>query len=188
MRNILQTLMIGIIAALPSLAFATDVWRHGEFRGTVILTVTGNVALPTRDGSSAEVDKFFIFNDITFDKAAQFDTAALQALPQVTINADFPKGGHVYSFEGPLLESVLDSVGATGDVVTIRALDGYAVDISLADAYAAGAVVALKRDGIPFAIGDFGPTHVVFPRVDRADIADMDDDWWVWSIYHIHVE
>ena len=188
MRKILRALIIGMIATLASQPLFADVWRQGEFRGTVILTVTGNVALPTRDGSSADVDKFFIFNDITFDKAAQFDVAALQALPQVAVNADFPKGGRVYLFEGPLLKDVMESVGAMGEMVTIRALDGYAVDISLADAYAAGAVVALKRDGIPFAIGDFGPTHVVFPRADRADLADMNDDWWVWSIYHIHVE
>ncbi|OUS04569.1 hypothetical protein A9Q96_15735 [Rhodobacterales bacterium 52_120_T64] len=165
-----------------------DVWRQGEFRGTVILTVTGNVALPTRSESSEDVDRFFTYNDITFDKAAQFDVAALQAFQQASVNADFPKGGRVYLFEGPLLKDVLDSVGAEGEAVTIRALDGYAVDISLEDAYAAGAVVALKRDGIPFAIGDFGPTHVVFPRADRADLADMNDDWWVWSIYHINVE
>ncbi|PCJ75817.1 MAG: hypothetical protein COA53_04980 [Rhodobacteraceae bacterium] len=188
MKTILRALIIGMIAAMASQPLFAQVWREGEFRGTVILTVTGNVALPTRQGSSEDVDKFFIFNDITFDKAAQFDVAALQALPQVSVNADFPMGGRVYLFEGPLLKDVLESVGATGEVVTIRALDGYAVDISLTDAYAAGAVVALKRDGIPFAIGDFGPTHIVFPRADRADLADMNDDWWVWSIYHINVE
>ena len=188
MRKFFHVLIIGLVATIASQPLAAEVWRQGEFRGTVILTVTGNVALPTRDGSSEDVDKFFIFNDITFEYAAQFDVAALQALPQVTVNADFPMGGPVYLFEGPLLKDVFESVGATGDVVTIRALDGYAVDISLVDAYAAGAVVALKRDGIPFAIGDFGPTHVVFPRADRDDLAGMNDDWWVWSIYHIHVE
>ena len=188
MKKFIHIVIIGLMTALAGPSLSEGVWREGEFRGTVILTVTGNVVLPTRAASSADVDKFFNFNDITFDKAAQFDAAALQALPQAMVNADFPKGGHVYQFEGPLLKDVLASIGATGDVVTIRALDGYAVDISLADAYAAGAVVALKRDGIPFAIGDFGPTHVVFPRADRADLANMNDDWWVWSIYHIHVE
>ena len=188
MRNFLRVLLIGLITTTASQSLASDVWRHGEFRGTVVLTVTENVGLPTRGGSSEDVDKFFVFNDIAFDKAAQFDAAALQALPQVMVNADFPKGGKVYPFEGPLLKDVLESVRATGETVTIRALDGYAVEIPLADAYAAGAIVALKREGIPFAIGDFGPTHVVFPRADRADLADMPDDWWVWSIYHIHVE
>lgn len=92
------------------------------------------------------------------------------------------------TFEGPLLQDVLASVAAEGEIAAIRALDGNAVEIPLNAAFAAGAVLALKRDGIPFAIGDFGPTHLVFPRVERADLADMTDDWWVWSIYHINVE
>lgn len=188
MRKLIRLMLIGFVAALANPATAQDVWREGEFRGLVILTVTGNVGLPTRAASSEEIDKFFHFNDIAFENAAQFDYASLHALPQVIIHADFPKGGQVSSFEGPMLKDVMDSIGAEGEVVTIRALDGYAVEIPLEEAYAAGAVVALKRDGIPFAIGDFGPTHVVFPRAERADLAEMSDDWWVWSIYHINVE
>ena len=188
MSMFIRVLLIGALALLTGPVWAEGVWREGEFRGTVILTVTGNVALPTRTASSEEMDKFFHFNNVEFDSAAQFDAAALQALPQASIKADFPKGGPVYVFEGPLLKDVLDSVAATGEMITIRALDGYAVEIPLEAAYAAGAVVALKRDDIPFAIGDFGPTHVVFPRAERTDLADMSDDWWVWSVYHINVE
>lgn len=188
MTQYFKILSVTLLAFISGPALAEQVWREGEFRGTVILTVTGDVELPTRAASSEDVDKFFIYNEITFDKAAQFDTAALQALPQVTVRADFPKDGAVYSFEGPLLKDVLASVGATGEIVTIRALDGYAVEIPLEAAFVNGAVVALKRDGIPFAIGDFGPTHVIFPRAERPDLASMPDDWWVWSIYHIHVE
>lgn len=182
-----------IIAGLILLALATPtvaegVWREGAFRGTVILTVTGNVELPTRGASSEDVDKFFSYNEIEFANAAQFDGAALAALPQVTVKADFPKDGPVYEFEGPLLADVLHAAGASGEVVTIRALDGYAVEIPLSEAIDSGAVIALRRDGIPFAIGDFGPTHVVFPRAERVDLANMNDDWWVWSIYHINVK
>ncbi len=186
--NFVKTLFFAAglsFVALPALA--AHVWRDGEFRGTVILTVTGNVEMPTRGPSSEAVDKFFIFNDLSFNSAAQFDVAALQALPQVSIKADFPKDGPVYTFEGPLLEDVLRAAGATGETVTIRALDGYAVEIPLEEAIAKGAVVALKRDGIPFAIGDFGPTHIVFPRAERIALSSMSDDWWVWSIYNIEV-
>ena len=187
MIDFIKVFFVAMSVSFTGPAMAEHLWRDGEFRGTVILTVTGDVGLPTRSGSSEDVDKFFLYNDIAFDKAAQFDVAALQALPQVSVKADFPKGGSVYVFEGPLLKDVLDSVEAEGDTVTIRALDGYAVEIPLAFAYAMGAVVALKRDGIPFAIGDFGPTHIVFPRAERVELASMSDDWWVWSIYHIHV-
>jgi len=188
MRVIFHALIFGVITALAGHPLFAQELRHVEFRGTVILTVTGNVALPTRGESSEDFDKLFMLNDITFDKAAQFDLAALRALQQVSVKADFPKEGSVHLFEGPLLKDVLDSIGAVGEVVTMRTLDHYAVEIPLSDAYAAGAVLALKRDGIPFAIGDFGPIQVVFPRADRADLADMNDDWWAWSVYQINVE
>ncbi len=173
---------------LASTASAHDKWRAGEFRGAVILTITGNVALPTRGASNEDIDKFFSYNDLTFDKATQFDAAALATLPQVTIDADFPKDGHVGEYTGPLVSDVLRSARATGTTVTFRALDGYAIEVPMQDLIDNGAVLALKLDGIPFGIGDFGPTQLVFPRLDRADLTDMNDDWWVYSIYHIHVE
>jgi len=83
---------------------------------------------------------------------------------------------------------VLAAAGATGQTVTIQALDGYAVEAPLAEMIAQGAIVATSRDGAPLGIGDFGPTWVVFPRADRADLKDMSDDRWIWSIFHIHIE
>jgi len=166
---------------------AGEIWRTGEFRGTVILSITGTVALPTRGPSDESIDKFFVYNDLQFDKATQFDFAALQVFPQVEVQADFPMGGPVYTFSGPLLGDVLRAAGAKGSTVTIRALDGYAVEIPMQEAIDKGALVALKRDGIPFAIGDFGPTQIVFPRAERNDLSEMNDDWWVWSIYNIEV-
>ncbi len=156
-------------------------------RGPIILTISGTVANPSR-GPVDEADKFFSYNDVMFGQAAQFDFAALQGVGMTTIKADFPMGGDVHEYQGPLLADVLAAAGATGSTVTVKALDGYQVDLDLAEAVANGAVIALKRDGMPFAIGDYGPTHLVFPRAERADLADMNDDTWIYSIYYIHVE
>ncbi|WP_050530561.1 hypothetical protein [Pseudaestuariivita atlantica] len=166
----------------PALSQDTDV------TGPVILTVTGNLAAPTRQAYSEADDKFFGYQDVDFDMAAQFDVGKLMGLELHTVKADFPKGGQVYSFEGPLLADVLKAAGADGKTITVQALDGYAVEADVADLVDAGAVVALSRDGQPFAIGDYGPTQIVFPRAERADLADMSDDNWVWSIYHINVK
>lgn len=154
----------------------------------VLLTVTGNVAKPTRGAYDESNDKFFGYTEVDFSKAAQFDFAALEKLGMVTVKADFPKGRMVHEFTGPLLADVLAAAGAEGATVTVQALDGYAVEMPLADLVAQGAVLALKRDGKPFAIGDFGPSQVVFPRADRDDLKDMPDDTWVWSVFHIRVE
>lgn len=156
--------------------------------GPILLTVTGAVTNPNRGSYDPDTDKFFGFNEVEFSSAAQFDLNALEALDMVKVKADFPKGRQIHEFEGPLLADVLNAAGATGQTVTIQALDGYAVEMSLQEAVDAGAVVALKRGGVSFGIGDFGPTQIVFPRAERADLADMPDDNWVWSIFHIKVE
>jgi len=118
----------------------------------------------------------------------EFDIDALKALPQTTVATDFPKGGPTVTFTGPALADVLAAAGATGETVTIQAMDGYAVDVPMSEMVGKGAVVALERDGKPLGIGSFGPTQIVFPRAERADLADMPDDWWIWQIYHIKVE
>ena len=156
--------------------------------GPVLLTVTGEITETNRGPVDPDEDKLFIFNDVSFEKAKEFDLAALEKLPQAVVHADFPKGGAETEFSGPLLADVLAAAGAEGEMVTVRAMDGYAVEVPLDEMVAKGAVVALERDGKALGIGGFGPTQIVFPRAERADLKDMPDDWWIWQIYHISVE
>ena len=175
-----------LLTALAA-TLAAPLSAQTPLRGPIILTISGNVANPSR-GPVGDSDKFFAYNEVEFAAAAQFDYAALQGIGMTTVKADFPMGGDVHEYQGPLLADVLAAAGATGSTVTVKALDGYQVDLDLAEAVANGAVIALKRDGMPFAIGDYGPTHLVFPRAERADLAEMNDDTWIYSIYYIHVE
>ncbi len=176
-----------VLATVGASLIAGPLLAEPQLRGPVLLTVSGNISKPSR-GAVGEGDKFFLYNDVAFQQAAEFDFAALLGLGVITIRADFPMGGRVYEFEGPLLADVLAAAGANGSTVTVKALDGYKVDLDLEEAVANGAVIALKRDGRPFSIGDYGPTHLVFPRAERADLADMNDDTWIYSIYYIEVE
>jgi len=156
--------------------------------GPVLVTVSGAVENPNRGPIDPDMDKLFVFTDVSFDKAMEFDLATLQGLPQVTVSADFPKDGPTVAFSGPKLADVLGAAGAEGEMVTVQAMDGYAVEVPMSEMVDKGAVVALSRDGKPLGIGGFGPTQIVFPRAERADLAEMPDDWWIWSIYHISVE
>jgi hypothetical protein len=176
--------MIFALAAATALATAIPALADGP----ILLTVSGEVVNTNRGPSNPDTDKLFAFNDVTFDRAMVFDADALAALPQIEIATDFPKGGPTVTFTGPTLADVLAAAGADGDKVTIRAMDGYAVEVPTEDMLGSGAVLALARDGKAFGIGDFGPTQVVFPRAERPDLTDMPDDWWVWQIYHIVVE
>ena len=159
-----------------------------EVEGPVILTISGNVANPNRGPVDPAVDQFFVYSEAEFSEATQFDYASLQKLQWLKANADFPKNGDIQEFEGPLLADVLKAAGAEGEMVTMTALDGYAIEVKMQELIDQGAVLALKRNGRPFAVGDYGPTQIVFPRAERADLKDMPDDNWIWSIYHIKVE
>lgn len=156
--------------------------------GPVLLTVSGSVGEPNRGPVDPEYDKLFAFNDVSFNEAHEFDLTSLEGLPQANVRADFPLGGPETEFSGPLLADVLEAAGAEGELVTVQAMDGYAVEVPLADMVGKGAVIALERDGKPLGIGDFGPTQIVFPRAEREDLSGMSDDWWIWQIYHISVQ
>lgn len=170
-------LALALILPLPALA-----------GGPVLVTVTGAIENTNRGAVDPEYDKLFAFNDVAFDQAMAFDLDALSGLPQVEVRTDFPLGGPEVTFTGPLLADVLAAAGATGSTVSVQAMDGYAVSVPVAEMTEKGAVVALARDGRPLGIGDFGPTQIVFPRSERAELAEMPDDWWIWQIFHISVE
>jgi hypothetical protein len=175
-----------LIALAAAIAFGAVTPALAE--GPVLLTVTGEITDPNRGPVDPETDKLFIFNEVSFDKAKEFDLGMLEKLPQAVVHADFPKGGAATEFSGPLLKDVLASAGAEGKTVTVQAMDGYAVEVPVQEMVDKGAVVALERDGKALGIGGFGPTQIVFPRGDRPELADMPDDWWIWQIYHINVE
>lgn len=174
-------MLLGALLVAPN-AFAQEV------EGPVILTISGNVANPNRGAVDPAVDQFFVYSEAEFSEATQFDYASLQKLEWLKTNADFPKNGDMQQFEGPLLADVLKAAGASGEKITMTALDGYAIEVKMQEMIDKGAVLALKRNGRPFAVGDYGPTQIVFPRAERADLKDMPDDNWIWSIYHIKVE
>ncbi len=180
-----RLLIASLVAAATVSSFLTLSPASAE---SAVLTVTGNISKPNRGGYDEATDKFFGYTEVDFDKATTFNYTALEQLKMVSVQADFPQGRTVHTYEGPTLADVLAAAGATGDKVTVQALDGYAVEAPLDEMLAQGAIVALKRDGVPFAIGDFGPTQIVFPRAERDDLKDMADDRWVWSVFHIKVE
>jgi len=99
-------LTIGLAMITASNAQAED--------GPVVLTITGQVGAPNRGAIDPETDKFLSFFEVESEKAFTMSLADLQALPVVSIKADFPMGGAVHSFSGPLLADVLAAAGATG--------------------------------------------------------------------------
>lgn len=179
-----------LLAVALALAFAGS--AHAQSlkapTGPVILTVTGAVANTNRGAFDESKDIFFKNQQIKFQHAAAFDLAMLEGLAQRTVEADYPQGGPLHKFTGPLLRDVLKAAGASGKVVKVLAVDGYNQEIEVREIEQWPILLAIKEDGAYLGLGGFGPTRIVFPRRDVPALADRNDDKWVWGIVQIGVE
>ena len=104
-----------------------------------------------------------------FDKAWQFDDAMLARLPAVTITPTLEYDAKPHRLSGPLLSTVVEAAGVATGVATaapvmlgLRAIDGYTVGLSLADARAYRMIVATTMDGAPLSLGGLGPLWAVY--------------------------
>lgn len=179
--------MLSVIAGLIAAVAAAPAPAQ-EPTGPVVLTVAGNVAHANRGPVDPFLDGFFEGAQISFDKAAAFGVADLEALGLKRLEVRYPDWPRGFVFEGPLLADVLAKAGASGRTVHVQALDGYAADIAMDDVRKYPIMLAVKRDGRYLGIGDRGPAWVVFPRDDHPELQAEDDAKWVWAAYYIHVE
>lgn len=183
--------LIRLYLIVISLTVAMVLPAHSEQlpgpKTTTLVTITGNITKTNRGPYDEARDVWFRHLEIKFTKAAAFDAAMLASLKQHTVKTDFPMGGIVRNFTGPLLADVLTAAGATGSTATITAIDGYAAELSLAEIKKFGVILAIAEDSKPFGIGDYGPAWIIFPRLDNPALKNRNDDGWVWSVVAISV-
>lgn len=179
-----------LLALILLVGAAAPAWSQtlGKPTGPVVLTVTGKIAATNRGPFDPARDGLFKNTKTSFERAAEFDLAMIEKLGLRAVRADFPKGGTVHRFEGPLLRDVLKAAGASGAVAKIAALDGYAQELDMREIDSVPVILAVKRDGAYLGLGGFGPAWVVFPRLDVAALKDQDDAKWIWAVIHIDVE
>lgn len=157
--------------------------------GPVLLTVAGAVENANRGPVDGFTDAFFAYHEIAFERAAEFDQVALEALGMHETRAHYPNWPGESTFEGPLLADVLKAAGAGGGALRAVALDGYASVIPLADLEKYPMLLALKRDGKYLGLGGRGPAWIVYPREDHAELqAAEDDSGLAWAVFVLVVE
>ena len=163
--------------------------------GPGLLTVSGAIGKGNRGPIDAALDQMMVKHKVAFDRAHVFDAPALQRLAAIQIRPTLEYDAKVHALSGPLLSSVLEAAGvaSAGDVMlTLRAVDGYAVNVSLTDARAWRMIVATAIDGQPLALGGLGPQWAVY----EADTVDAFKDKPLkerfalcpWGLYHVDVK
>ncbi|MFL6674291.1 MAG: molybdopterin-dependent oxidoreductase [Massilia sp.] len=177
-----------LAAALP--AGAADAASHGP----ALLTVTGAIRRSNRGPLDPALDQMMHKQQISFSKGYALDFDALVALPALTIRPTLEYDAKVHTLRGPLLLDVLAAAGALpagADRLVLRAVDGYAVEMTAGQARAQRYIVATHLDGRPMPLGGLGPLWAVYdadrvPEMAARPLAQRFGSC-PWSLYHIEV-
>lgn len=189
-RQFLSTLAVA--GALPATA---QVARAAPAaRGPALLTVTGAVAKSNRGPFHPVIDQMMHKQKLSFDKAHAFDFAMLTALPAQQIKPTLEYDGKPHTLRGPLLLDVLKAAGATppdSGRIVLRAVDGYAASITVAQARAQRYIVATHMDGAAMALGGLGPLWAIYEadKVPEMATKPVQERFGScpWALYHIEV-
>jgi hypothetical protein len=187
-----EFLTAAVAGALP-LASARAAASAGG--GPGLLTVSGALERPNRGPFDPALDQLTAKHGVAFSRAFEFDAAALQRLPAVTIRPTLEYDARIHALSGPLLATVLEAAGAASDdelLLGLRALDGYKVELSLADARRYRMIVATHVDGQPLPLGGLGPQWAVYEADTLAPFRDrpLAERFALcpWGLYHIEVK
>jgi len=163
-------------------------------RGPALLTVTGAIARGNRGPLDPALDQMMHKHQVTFTKAWAFDYASLLALAPQTIRPTLEYDGKPHLLCGPLLVDVLAHAGATltdRTVLVLRAVDGYNVELPVAQARARRFIVATHIDGNPMPLGGLGPLWAVYDADRVPEMAALPPAQRFtacpWALYHIEV-
>lgn len=200
MRNINRTYFLmdkrqfmgaAIIAAAPPALATAPAARSA---GPTLLTVSGAITRSNRGAVDHTRDLMMHKQKVAFSKARTFNFAQVLALPAVTIQPTLEYDARVHALRGPLLLDVLAAAGArlSGQTqLVLRAVDGYAATLTVAQARAQRFIIATHMDGAPMALGGLGPLWAI-PDADRVPelaarpLAERFGGC-PWSLYHIDV-
>jgi hypothetical protein len=147
-----KTGLTGAIAAffgLMGMAWAGPLPAPAE---KPILTISGKISVTNKNGT------------------AQFDRPMLENMGMETIETKTPWDEGKVKFEGVRLDKLMQQVGASGQRVSVVALNDYATEIPMEDFAKYKVILAIKRNGEYMPVRDKGPLFVIYPFDSDPDL------------------
>lgn len=140
-----------------------------------VLTVFGHITRSNRGRIDKVHDQLLKRHAVTFDRAFTFTLADLLQLPALPIVPTLEYDARPHGLRGPSLANVLMAAGVDTQAplkVGIRALDGYRVQLSMAQVRERAMILATHLDDKPLSIGGLGPLWAVFDPVSVPSLRD----------------
>jgi hypothetical protein len=191
-RDFLQTAALGLGTVTSFNALAQNAPKAAT--GPVLLTVSGLIGPGNRGPLDPALDQMMHKQKVSFSKAHAFDFAALTALPAITIKPTLEYDNKPHVLKGPLLTDVLKVCCVKVSEKTallLRAVDGYGVLLTAAEATQRRFILATHIDNRPMGLGGLGPLWAVYDADRFPDMAakpvNQRFSLCPWATYHIEV-
>jgi hypothetical protein len=123
------------------------------------------------------------------NETAQFDRPMLEKLGMETVETGTPWDEGKVRFEGVRLDKLMQQVGASGQRVTVVALNDYATEIPIEDFAKYKVILAVKRNGEYMPVRDKGPLFIIYPFDSNPDLQTQTYyDRAAWQVAKIDVK
>ena len=193
-RELLKTTVV--VAGSAAAAFSAQA-QHAPrtVSGPVLLTVSGLIGAGNRGPVDPALDQMLVKQKVGFAKAHCFDFNALAAMPATSIRTTLEYDGQAHTLKGPLLLDVIKATGAVSNdkmSALLRAVDGYAVLLSISEIVQRRFILATHLDGRPMALGGLGPLWAVYEADKFPDLMakPLNERYSLcpWATYHIELK
>ncbi|MBK7355328.1 molybdopterin-dependent oxidoreductase [Propionivibrio sp.] len=163
--------------------------------GPTLLTISGDIKAPNRGGIDKALDQLMVKHGVQFQKARTFDFVEISRIPVLRMRPTIEYDTTAHRLEGPELTGLLALAGApaAGDTrVSLRAIDGYRVELTLAEVRDLGFIVATHLDGKPLPLGGLGPLWAIvdadrIPELAAKPVTERFAQC-PWALYSVHVK
>jgi hypothetical protein len=100
----------------------------------------------------------------------QITMEQIQAMPATEFESYTPWTEGKTHFKGIRLQTLMEHLGVTGDVIRVKALNQYHADIAWKELAEYPVIFAYEMDGEPMSIREKGPYWLMFPMTDYPEL------------------
>lgn len=189
-KNLKRFIVVSFASAfmLAISVMSLEAGQRPAAQGPVILTLSGAIENWNRGPLDPKLEGFFKHHDIKFERALEMSRDEMSGLPSVRLSLRLPGEAKPATYDGVYLRDVLLKAGAKPKKISMKALDGYTVELTAEQIAAQKWVLALARGGKPLGIGGRGPVWLVHKPGKGDQASEEEEQKWIWSLFYILVE